>query len=80
MGTFNSSKATFQRLDNHSHWAAKGLPDDPGLRQIAHYFDLEAYQNAKRAAKAMKEANPKKKVKWYRKKKREKKVFAWQTD
>jgi len=62
-----------------TQFQAKGYSNDTGARQMSHYFDIEAYQEAKRAAKRDRELNPAKRPKWY-KKKTKKIVYAWQTD
>jgi hypothetical protein len=76
---FSAKNLAFSSADGRfATFPTKGSSGDSALRQLSHYFDLEAYQEAKRAAKRNQDVNGKK-VKWYRKKKK-KVVYAWETD
>eukprot|EP01120_Amphizonella_sp_Union-15-10_P000721 TRINITY_DN10751_c0_g1_i1.p1 TRINITY_DN10751_c0_g1~~TRINITY_DN10751_c0_g1_i1.p1 ORF type:complete len:279 (-),score=71.00 TRINITY_DN10751_c0_g1_i1:84-920(-) len=58
-GFFNTKTGRFQSSGDYSnHWEKKGLPSDRDGRMMAHYFDLDAYQEQMREAKRRKLEEP----------------------
>jgi len=59
-----------------AYWAAKGIPNDPSGRMLAHYLDIDEYQEKMRLAKmnpTAKKKTTKKMIKAFKKKKEDKK-------
>jgi len=52
---FNTRTGRFQATASEQTAGAKALPTDRAERQIAHFMDLEAYQEQRRAAKQLQE-------------------------
>jgi len=58
-GFFNVKTGRFQSSGEYTnHWQKKGLPTDRDGRMMAHYFDLDAYQEQMRELKRQKLENP----------------------
>jgi len=49
----NIALTKFNAIANDNYWANRGLPSDPAGRQMAHYFDLDAFQEQKRREKEL---------------------------
>jgi len=62
-GNFNPTTGKFQKEDNTSHFASKGLSMDRESRMMSHYFDLDQYQQQMQAAKDVESGKKKKLVK-----------------
>jgi len=66
----------FATTDANTHWRKKGLPEDKEGRMMAHYFDVESYQEQMRNLKQnppKKRKVTKKMIQFYKKKKEDKK-------
>lgn len=70
---FNTRTNRFQAQTSEEHWASQGLPLDREGRQMAAFFDVEAYQESQRAISKNKKKPPKQSAKYWRKVKEEKK-------
>jgi len=57
---FNTSTGRFQPVS--SYYAAKGVPEDKAGRMLAHYLDVDAYQDQMREARSNPEPEGKIKV------------------
>jgi hypothetical protein len=55
LGGFNPHSGKFAATTEAAYWSTKGLPEDRAGRQMAHYFDVDAYQEQMRKYKEMKE-------------------------
>jgi len=58
------SQTKVAQMDSHNYWKRKGIPEDKEGRMMAHYFDVEQYQEQMRNLKQ----NPPKKRKVTKKK------------
>ena len=68
---FNARTQRFQAQTSEEHWASQGLALDREGRQMAAFFDVEAYQESQRNYKKKKQ--PKQSAKYWKKKKEERK-------
>jgi len=73
-GTFNSQTGKFQKDEGGTHFEQKGIPHDRDARMMAHYFDMNQYQQHMNAvAGDKKKKKPVKGTKKFWKERKEKK-------
>ena len=61
---FNATTGRFQAQTTQQYFGKKGVPADPAGRQLAHYFDIDAWQEQKRLEKELNGGKPKKVKNW----------------